>query len=76
MSSPERKLAERLRKYASGAMVEGADLSRAAAYLDALVRERDNAREALEKIAAEFSAFPIKDGLAFRCESIARNVLQ
>jgi hypothetical protein len=33
-------------------------------------------RAALKKIAAECSSFPIKDGLAFRCESIARNALK
>jgi hypothetical protein len=37
--------------------------------------ELERLRKALGKIAAECSTFPIKDGLAFRCESIARNVL-
>jgi hypothetical protein len=49
--NPERELAERLRKYASGAMVEGADLARAAAYLDQLVRENERFKTTLENIA-------------------------
>jgi hypothetical protein len=45
-----RKLAVRLRKYASGAMVEGADLSRAAAYLDQMAREIEELRAALREL--------------------------
>jgi len=33
------------------------------------------AEKALREIATECSTFPIKDGLAFRCESIARAAL-
>jgi hypothetical protein len=45
-------------------------------YVRDLEAKVERMRTALEKIAAECSTFPIKDGLAFRCESIARNVLQ
>jgi hypothetical protein len=48
----------------------------------AQVAERERAiaeavrlREALEAIVQECCTFPIKDGLAFRCESIARGAL-
>jgi hypothetical protein len=48
--------------------------------IEQIIREIEESRiaplrAALKKIAAECSSFPIKDGLAFRCESIARNVL-
>jgi hypothetical protein len=45
----ERKLAERFRGYASGKMVEGADLARAAAYLDKLADENERLRVALRR---------------------------
>jgi len=40
-----------------------------------LEAENDRLREALEKIRTECSTFPIKNELAFRCESIALNGL-
>jgi hypothetical protein len=44
-------------------------------YVCALRRAREMG-EALGKIADECSTFPIEDGLAFRCESIARTAPQ
>jgi hypothetical protein len=43
---------------------------------DECADEIERLREALEQIATECSTFPIRDGLAFRCESIACAALE